>query len=188
MTMKLSDWARQNGIDYKTAYRMFKAGTLPRRCEQLPTGTILVHEDDPLPSKVVLYARVSSNDQKEDLKRQMERLRSFAANRGLVISGEVEEIGSALNGKRRKLLGILSDPSISTIVVEHRDRLTRFAYESIEASLGASGRSVIVMNEVECKDDIVQDLIDVVTSLCAKMYGRRSAKNRAKRALEAIEE
>ncbi len=186
--MKLSDWARKNGIDYKTAYRMFKTGTLPRRCEQLPTGTILVHEDEPQPSKVVLYARVSSYDQKEDLERQMGRLRLFAASKGLVVADEVKEIGSALNGKRRKLLSILSDCSISTIVVEYKDRLTRFAFEAIEASLKASGRSVIVVNETEHKDDLVQDLVDVVTSMCAKIYGRRSAKNRAKRALEAIEE
>ncbi len=74
-----------------------------------------------------------------------------------------------------------------TIVVEHRDRLTHFGFEYLEASLRASRREIIVINETECKDDLVQDMMNVLTSFCARLYGRRSAKRRVKKALEACQ-
>ena len=92
-----------------------------------------------------------------------------------------------MNGKRTKLLSILRDPNVRTIVVEHKDRLVRFGFEYMEALLTASGRRIIVVDESEMKEDLVQDMIDVLTSFCARLYGRRSAKNRAKKALKEIE-
>jgi predicted site-specific integrase-resolvase len=83
---------------------------------------------------------------------------------------------------------LLSDPSVSLIVVEHRDRLSRFGFEYIESAMAAQGRRIIVMESGDHKLDLVQDFIDVVTSMCARIYGRRSAKNKAKRALAAAEE
>jgi len=183
--MKLADWARKQGIDYKTAYRWFHAGTLPVPSRQMPTGTILVDPPEHQPSGVVLYARVSSSGQKEDLARQAGRLIEFAGQEGLVVTGTVSEIGSGLNGKRRKLLRLLSDPEVGSIIVEHRDRLARFGSEYIEAALRANGRKLIIMDSSEMKDDLVQDMIDVLTSFCARLYGRRAAKNRALRAIEA---
>lgn len=185
--MKLSAWAKKMGISYLAAYKMFRAGKLPCRSLRLPTGTIIVLDDEPTPGskKVALYARVSSHDQKADLERQMGRLRDYASSQGLVVAEEVAEIASGLNGNRKGLSKLLRDPSITTIIVEHRDRLSRFGVEFIEASLAASKREAIVLNESEFKDDLVRDFVDVVTSMCARIYGRRSAKNRAKRALEA---
>ena len=75
--MKLADWARKNGLDYKIAYRLYRSGRFPRPVEQLPTGTILVHDIPTTTNNVALYARVSSSDQKEDLDRQLKRLREF---------------------------------------------------------------------------------------------------------------
>jgi predicted site-specific integrase-resolvase len=98
----------------------------------------------------------------------------------------VSEVGSGVNGDRRKLIGLLRDPRIGAIVVEHRDRLARFGSEYIEAALQSTGRKVVVVDEKEMKDDLVQDLIEVLTSFCARLYGRRSAKNKAKKAIEAI--
>lgn len=74
-----------------------------------------------------------------------------------------------------------------TIVVEHKDRLTRFGFELIEAALSATNREIIVLNNTEEKMELVQDFIDVITSMCARIYGQRSAKNKAKRAIAAIE-
>ncbi|MDP2993998.1 MAG: IS607 family transposase, partial [Anaerolineales bacterium] len=99
--------------------------------------------------------------------------------------GAVAEIGSGLNGKRPRLLKVLVDRSVGAILVEHRDRLARFGSEYIEAALQASGRRIIVVDQAEMQDDLVQDMIDVLTGFCARLYGRRAAKNRAKRALEA---
>jgi putative resolvase len=155
----------------------------------LATGTILVHEPEPsqVAPAAALYARVSSHDQKEDLERQMQRLRDFASAKGLPVKREVTEVGSGLNGNRKKLGDILADPSITVIVVEHRDRLAQFGAEYIEAALKASGRAVMVMNETECRDDMVQDMVDVLTSFCVRMYGRHSARHRAQRALKAVQ-
>jgi len=183
--MKLSIWARQQGIDYKTAYRWFRAGILPVPSRQLPTGTILVDPPTASPGGTVLYARVSSTDQKADLDRQLARLVTFAGQTGLQVTGTVVEIGSGLNGKRPKLLKALADGTIGVIGVEHRDRLARFGSEYIEAALRASGRKLVVVDKTEMKDDLVQDMIDVLTSFCARLYGRRSARNKALKAVEA---
>ena len=97
----------------------------------------------------------------------------------------VTEVGSGMNGRRRRLQSLLQDPKVGEIIVEHRDRLARFGSEYIEAALAASGRKLTVLEPSEVEDDLVQDMTDVLTSFCARLYGRRSARNRAKRALEA---
>ena len=189
--MKLSTWAKKQGISYKTAWRLWSTGKLPLPAEQLATGTIIVKEPEASyeagPSSVVLYARVSSSDQKQDLDRQLSRLVEYTTSHGLQVKGAIKEIGGGLNGKRTKLLSILRDPNVRTIVVEHKDRLVRFGFEYMEALLAASGRRIIVVDENEMKEDLVQDMIDVLTSFCARLYGRRSAKDRAKKALKEIE-
>lgn len=185
--MKLIDWARENGLSYTTAWRLFRSGQLPVRATQLATGTILVHPEKPADGAVALYARVSGSDQKQDLERQLERLSLYAVRHGLSVTKAVSEVGSGLNGHRNKLMQLLADPSVSAIVVEHRDRLARFGSEYIEGAMAAAGRRLIVVEEAEMTDDLVQDMVDVMTSFCARLYGRRSAKNRAARAIAAAE-
>ena len=188
---KLSDWAKENGVHYRTAMVWMHEGKLPVSVVRTPGGHYRVVENAPVAltsGKSVLYGRVSSHDQKADLTRQMERLRSFASGLGLQDVEAVEELGSGLNGKRPKLLKLLADPGVTRIVVEHRDRLARFGVEYIEAALQAQGRSLVVAEAGEQKLDIVQDFIDVVTSMCARIYGRRAASHRAKKALAAAQE
>lgn len=183
--MELSDWARRQGISYITAWRWFKAGKLPVPARQLPTGTILVEEPNPQ-GRTVLYARVSSADQKDDLQRQVQRLEAFAREQGWADFNVVTEIASGFNGKRKKLLRVLRDPKVSRIVVEHRDRMSRFGFEMLEAALAAAGTRVVVVEKGEVTDDLMRDLLEILTSACGRLYGRRSARNRAKRALEAM--
>ena len=97
----------------------------------------------------------------------------------------VTEVGSGLNGKRPKLRRMLSDPDARVIVVEHRDRLARFGVEHLEAALAAAGRRIVVADPSAATDDLVRDMIEVLTSMCAGLYGRRGARNRAMRALTA---
>ena len=97
----------------------------------------------------------------------------------------IKEVGSGLNGQRRAMIRVLRNPSITTVVVEQRDRLMRFGLEYVEAALAAQGRKLVVIDAEEMKDDIVRDLHEVIVSRCARLYGKRSAKNRAKRAVEA---
>lgn len=186
--MKLSDWARKQGVKYRTAWRWFRNGQLPVPAEQLPSGTIIVHEPTEREGRVAVYARVSGSDQKADLDRQVARCLEYASAQGLAVSRTVTEVGSGLNGQRKKLLRLLADPQIDTLVVEHRDRLMRFGAEYVEAALGARGARLIVVNDAELQDDLVQDMIEVMTSFCARLYGRRSARNRARRAIRACED
>lgn len=189
--MKLSVWAKKQGISYKTAWRLWAKGNLPVAAEQLATGTVIVKEPEAAyeveSSSAVLYARVSSSDQRKDLDRQLSRLVEYATSNGYQVKGAIKEVGSGLNGKRTKLLSILRDSGIKTIVVEHKDRLARFGFEYMEVLLNSSGRKIIVVDETEMKDDLVQDMMDVLTSFCARLYGRRSAKNKAKKALKELE-
>ena len=178
--LKLPEWARRQGISYTTAWRWVKADTMPVPWRQMPGGTILV--DVPIeekPSTVALYARVSSHDQRNDLNRQLARLSTYAAEHDLHVVEAVAEVGSGLNGKRKKLLRLLSDSILGAVVVEHRDRFARFGSEYLEAALEESGRRLIVVDTSEMNDDLVQDMISVLTSFCARLYGRRSARNRA---------
>ena len=185
--MKLAAWARQVGIHEDTAYKYFHAGCLPVPAVQLPTGTILVQEPTPaLPGAgTALYARVSSADQRADLDRQLGRLVAWAAGQGLAVTRTVSEVGSGLNGRRPKLARLLSDPGVGTIVVEHRDRLARFGVEHLESALTATGRRLVVLDPKETDNDLVQDMTEVLTLLCARLYGQRSAKRRAARAVAA---
>ena len=97
------------------------------------------------------------------------------------------EVGSGVNGARSKARRLLADPKVTTVVVEHRDRLGRMNTELIEAALSAQGRSVMVLDAGEVDDDLVRDMTEVLTSFCARLYGRRSAKNRAEKALRCAE-
>lgn len=185
--MKLSEWAKKQGISYHTAWRWFKEGKLPVRAEQTPSSTILVYETESDSNEVAIYTRVSSSDQKKDLDRQVARLVMFANANKWVVAHTVTEIGSGLNGHRPKLMKLLANPQIKTIVVEHRDRLMRFGSEYVESALASQGRKLVVADARELKDDLVQDMIEVLTSFCARLYGRRSSKNKAKKAIESIQ-
>ncbi|MFC5747957.1 IS607 family transposase [Actinomadura rugatobispora] len=184
--MKLSEWARQQGVSYQTAWRWVKNGKMPVPVRQAPSGTWIVEESrKQVSGHVVAYCRVSSADQKPDLDRQVARVVTEAGKRGLPVGEVVTEIGSGLNGKRRKLHRVLADPKTSVIVVEHRDRLARFGVEHLQAALSATGRELVILDPEETTDDLVKDMTDVLTSMCARLYGQRAAKNRAARAIAA---
>lgn len=184
---KLSVWAKSQGISYKTAWRMWKDGRLPVPAEQMATGTVIVHAEPDKVGGAALYARGSSADQKNDLDRQLARLTEFAVARKLPVVDAVKEVGSGLNGHRKGMIRLLHNAAAQTIVVEHRDRLMRFGFEYVEAALAAQGRRIVVIEPEEMTDDIVRDLHEVIVSMCARLYGKRSAKNRAKKALEAMQ-
>jgi putative resolvase len=155
---------------------------MPVPFRRLPSGTILLDVAAAGDERVVLYARVSSHDQRSDLDRQVSRLTEWATDAGWEVGQVVSEVGSGLNGKRAKLSGILSDPSAIVIVVEHRDRLARFGVEHLNAALGAQGRRIVVVDKGATTDDLVRDMIEVLTSMCARLYGLRGARNRTMRA------
>ena len=192
--MLVKEWAAREGLHPQTVWKWCREGTMPVPVEHTPTGMWLIHDPKyetrscatPDGSRTVCYARVSSADQKADLRRQADRLKAFALSMGVEHPEVVTETGSGMNEHRRKLNRLLADPTVGTIVVEHRDRLARVNFELVENALRAQGRRVIVVDDAELDDDLVRDMAEVLTSLCARLYGRRAAKHKAQRALEAM--
>jgi len=183
--MNLSEWANLQGIHPQTAYRWIREGTLPVPARQIGR-LILVGDLETSPTQLgstVIDARVASGDQRTDLDRQVSPVSAWTTSQGHSIDRVVTQVGSGLNGKRRKFLALLADPSVTTIEVEHRDRFARFGSDFVAASLEASGR-LVVAHDAEIDDDLVRDTAEVLTSFCARLYGRRAAAHRATRALE----
>jgi putative resolvase len=187
--MKLSQYAKRAGVTYKTAWRWWKQGQLD--AYQTPTGTVIVREASvpaPTTGRVALYARVSSADQKSDLERQMQRLRDYAAAKGYSVSKEVSEIASGLNDHRPKLTKLLTDATIGTLIVEHRDRLTRFGYEYIAQLLETQGRHLEVLFPSDTEKELVDDFVAVITSMAARIYGQRSSRQKAAKIRACVEQ
>lgn len=187
--VNLKEWAKTQGISESTARNWYREGKLPVPAKKVG-GLILVEDTStyaaPLSkSRTVVYARVSSSDQRSDLDRQVSRVTEWCTRQGWSVDDVVTEVGSALNGHRRKFLSLLRDPSATRIVVEHRDRFSRFGTEYIHAALESTGRELVVVDPAEVDDDLVLDMTELLTSMCARLYGKRAASDRAKRAIEA---
>lgn len=185
--MNLAAWAERNGVARVTAYRWFHSGRLPVPAQRV--GQLILVNDAIAEiaqhRRTAVYARVSSADQKADLDRQVARATEWATAEQIPVDKVVTEVGSALNGHRRRFLALLGDPSVGRIVVEHRDRFCRFGFEYVEAALGAQGRELVVVDSAEVDDDLVRDMTEILTSMCARLYGKRAAANRAQRAMTA---
>ncbi len=109
----------------------------------------------------------------------------WATQQGFQPDGAVKEIGSGWNGNRPRLRKLVADPTVKTILVERRERLCRFGFECIETALTGRVAGVMVMDEDDLDVDLVRDATEVMTSLCARWYGRCSARRRAERAMAA---
>lgn len=118
-SMKLSDYARKTGVHYRTAYRWYQSGQI--KGYQTDTGTIIIteHDDNQKSLKVAIYARVSSSENKSNLDSQANRLTAYCAAKGYQVAKVVKEVGSGVNDNRQKLIDLLSDETITLIVVEH---------------------------------------------------------------------
>lgn len=187
--MKLKEYANKVGVSYMTAFRWYKSGKI--KGYQMETGTIIVteHDDTNKPLKVAVYARVSSSENKSNLDSQADRLTAYCAAKGYQVAKVVKEIGSGINDGRQKLIELLNDDSMTLIVVEHKDRLTRFGFNYIETLLGKQGRKVEVINWAENgKEDLMQDLISIIYSFSARMYGLRRAKRKTEKIIKELEQ
>jgi putative resolvase len=126
---------------------------------------------------------VSSAEEKDDLERQVGRVVAGARGRGVAVGRVVSEVGSGVNGHRRELTELWSDPAVTVVVGEHRDRFTGFGFEYLAASMSVCGRRIVVLDATGTGDGVVRDVTEVLTSLCARRYGRRSASRRAAKAV-----
>jgi len=188
--MKLIEWSKQQGISYLTAWRWCKTNTMPCRWEQTRSGTILVYPDtkDVKAVKTYTYSRVSSHNKKDDLARQEDRCTKFCEANGWAVEKSFKEIASGMNDNRKQLNKIF-DLDSSRLVVEHKDRLTRFGFNYLELLLTKMGWEIIVINrDSDDKDDLMKDLVAVITSFCCRLYGLRRGQNKAKEIKKQCEE
>jgi putative resolvase len=189
--MKLSDYAKQMGVRYETAWRWYRDGKIQGR--RIGPHTIIITEGQEEPQsaasqQVAIYARVSSAENKSNLDSQAERLVAYCAARGYQVAKVVTEVGSGINDARPKLLALLADQGIGVIVVEHKDRLTRFGYRYLDTLLKNQGRAIEVVNQVENgTEDLLADLAAIVYSFCARLYGQRRAKRKTEMIVRELE-
>jgi excisionase family DNA binding protein len=145
---------------------------------------------------VAVYCRVSSHDQKQkgDLERQKARVMQYCVDKGYRIVECFDETGSGMNDNRaklHKLINLAISGKIKKVVVEHSDRLTRFNYKLVEVLFNSHGVKVECIEEVLGKtfeDELVKDMLTLMASFSAKIYGKRSHQNRKKKEAEAPKE
>ena len=186
--MKLSHWAKTQGISYKTAHNWFRDNKLPVKSYQTKSGTIIVENINIIDENkgLAIYSRVSSNDKKNDLKRQIERCQEFCFNKGYVVDKVYKEIASGMNDNRKELNKLL-EMKYKYIVIEHKDRLTIFGFNYLEILLSRLGTEIIVINrDKEDETDLIKDFISIITSYCCRLYGMRRCKTKKEKILEVI--
>jgi len=191
--IKLSEYAKRHGVTYRTVWNKFKEGKLPNAYKD-EFGNILVRVENPkedlkLSKKVAIYARVSSNENKSNLESQANRLKEYAIAKGYTITHIVKEVGSGVNDNRKKLLKLLQKNNYGILLVEHKDRLTRFGFAYIKTLLEDKGVRVEVVNEAEDEtSDLMQDLISIIYSFSVRMYGLRRSKRKTEKIIKCLQE
>jgi len=189
-TIKLSEYAKLHSVTYRTAWNWYKAGKT-RNAFKDEYGNVLVkvEVESNIENKVAIYARVSSNENKSNLESQAERLKQYATAKGYQIIYVVKEVGSGVNDNRKKLLNLLEKDDYGILLVEHKDRLTRFGFNYIKTLLKRNKQRIEVVNEAEdVKSDLMQDLVSIIYSFSARMYGLRRSKRKTEKVIKCLEE
>lgn len=191
--IKLSEYARPMTVTRQTALHWYHQGTIPFPTYRPGEKTILVEVPESFTGissfkhepqgKTVAYCRVSTSKQKSSLDGQKLAIYEYANAHGITINKVVEEVGSGFNENRSKLGRILADPSITTIIVEHRERLARSNFTLIKKTLQAQGRDSIVVDDTEIDDDLVTEITEFMVSACGRLYGKRGTE-RVKKLLQ----
>jgi len=187
--MKLSQYAKKLGVTYRTAWNYWKSGKID--AYQLSNGTIIVNEYDNIKTskelKVVIYSRVSSSQNKSNLEEQANRLLLYCNAKGYKVFKIIKEIGSGLNDNRNQLNTLLKSMNFDIMVVEHKDRLTRFGFNYINTLFNYMNKKIEVVNNVDNdKEDLIQDFTSVITSFCARIYGLRRSRRRTEKLIQEL--
>ena len=193
--IKASEYAKKMSLNVRTVYRYYHNGKI-KGYQDKETGTIFIinpfkneNNEDNLKNKVVLYARVSSSENKTNLESQLERLRLFASAKGYQIVKEIKDIGSGLNDNRSKLNELFEKElnNFEILLVEHKDRLTRFGFNYIDILLKSHNKKIEVINLVDNnKEDLIQDFVSVITSFCARIYSQRISKRKVEKLIKEL--
>jgi predicted site-specific integrase-resolvase len=188
--IKLCDYAKNHSVTYRTAWNRFNAGKIPNSFKNRD-GQILIeiiNEKNIDLTKVAIYARVLSNKNIKNLDEQAIILTHYAIAKGYQIVKVIKEVGSGVNDNRKKLKKLLESEDWGTLIVEHKDRLTRFSFNYIEILLNKECRKIEVVNLAEDeKSDLMQDLVSIIYSFSAKMYGLRRSKRKTEEIIKFLE-
>ena len=198
---KPKDFAALLGVSVKTLQRWDREGIL--KANRSPTDRRyytynqylqfkgVVTEDDN--RKVVIYARVSTKNQKDDLQNQVSFLRVFCNARGIIVDECIEDYGSGLNYNRKKwndLLDEVMDNQVKTIIVTHKDRFVRFGYEWFEKFCMKFNTNIVVVNneELSPQEELVQDIVSILHVFSCRLYGLRKYKKQIREDKEIAQE
>lgn len=185
--MKLSEYAARNGIKYRAAWNRYRAGKIEGAYLDDSGHVVVPDPQHALIGKAAVYARVSTHKQRDDLERQAQRMTQFANAAGLSVTVVVKEIASGVNDSRPKLTALLKDDSWGTLVVEHKDRLSRVGFGWFDVLLGCQGRRVVVADAAtEEKADLMDDFVSIIYSFAARLYGLRSARRKTDDVIAAL--
>ncbi|MEG3834225.1 MULTISPECIES: IS607 family transposase [unclassified Microcoleus] len=198
---KVAEFAKLVGVSSSTLRRWEKEGKLiPERT----LGNQRVYSESHLnivrnlktgktpPHRVIVYCRVSSTGQKQDLLRQTQAMEQFCLAQGVAITDSIQEIGGGLNFKRPKFLQILQWAmlgDVRVLYVAHKDRLCRFGFELVEQILEWNGGTIIVANaeSLSPHEELTQDLLSIIHCFSSRLYGLRKYKAKVKNIVEGID-
>ena len=198
---KPKDFAELLGISVKTLQRWDRDGIL--KANRTPTDRRYYTYDQYLQFKgiqtendirdTVIYARVSTRNQKDDLQNQVEFLKQFCNAKGIIVNQCVEDFGSGLNYNRKKwnrLLDEVMANKIKTIVISNKDRFIRFGYDWFEKFCEKFNTKIIIVNNetLSPNEELVQDIISILHVFSCRLYGLRKYKNQIKEDEEIAKE
>lgn len=176
---KLREYAQLKSLTYRTLWNKFKEGKLPNAYKDEFGHIYVKRNTDTSQNKTIVYARVSSNDRKTSLAEQQARLENYAKMNNLNVIDSYKEIASGMNDNRTILNKILQRNDWDVLLVENKDRLTRFGFNYIKTLLETQGKKILIVNNTDDnKEDLMKDLVSVIYSFSARMYGLRRKKTK----------
>jgi len=192
---KVHEFAELVGKSTKTLRRWDESGKLPAK-RQVSGHRYYTEEDlfqvlgvQKSQKTTVVYCRVSSHGQKDDLQSQVSAMESFCLGAGISVDQWIKEIGGGMNFKRKKFLTLMSDiqhGKIERLIVAHKDRLCRFGFEYFEHMAGQAGCEITVVNQesLSPEQEMVEDLMSIIHTFSCRLYGLRTYKSKIKKSLE----
>ena len=198
---KPKDFAELLGVSVKTLQRWDRDGIL--KANRTPTDRRYYTYEQYLQFKgiqtendrrdTVIYARVSTRNQKDDLQNQVEFLKQFCNAKGMIVNQCIEDFGSGLNYNRKKwnrLLDEVMENKIKTIVISDKDRFIRFGYDWFEKFCEKFNTKIMIVNNeaLSPKEELVQDILSILHVFSCRLYGLRKYKNQIKKDEEIAKE
>lgn len=187
-SIKLSEYAKRQNIHYQTAWRWFESGLIDG-AYKTNTGSVFVkvqNEPSQINQKIICYCRVSNQSRKNELQFQVDRCVAYCNAKGYKVDATFKEVASGMNENRKELWkAINSNPTI--LIIENKDRLTRFGFKYLTTLLEKQGCKVEILNPSDNDEqDLIKDMISIVTSFCCRLYGLRRTKNKLNKLKELL--